>query len=48
MPKINLHISEHLMIEIKIMAVLTKKSMSEFIRLALQDKIRQLKEKKVN
>lgn len=47
MPKINLHISEQLLMEIKIMAVMTRRSMSQFIRQALQEKMKDLKEKSV-
>jgi predicted HicB family RNase H-like nuclease len=37
------HISDHLHTELKMMALLTKKSMGEFIRIAICEKISQLK-----
>ncbi len=44
--KISLHITEALYIEVKLMSVLTKRTMSKFVRLSLMDKIRELKQKK--
>lgn len=46
MVKINLHIPESLYTEVKLMSVMTKKTMSAFVRLALIEMIRQIKQKK--
>jgi hypothetical protein len=43
--RITFVMSESQATELKIMAILTKKTMSELIRLAIQDKIRNIKEK---
>lgn len=40
-------LSQHLHTQLKMMSVLTQKSMGEFIRLAIIDKINQIKEKQV-
>ena len=37
------HVSEHLHAQLKMMSLLTKKSMGEFIRIAISDKIAELK-----
>ena len=37
-----------LIVEVKILCVLTGKTMGDFIRIALQDKVRELKETKVS
>lgn len=40
-------ISHHLHTQMKMMCILTKKSMGEFIRLAIIDKIKQIKNEKI-
>lgn len=46
MAKINFHFSDSQLTELKIVSILTKKTMSEFIRLAIQAQIKKVKEQK--
>ena len=48
LPRVNFYLTENERVELKIMCVLTKRTMTQFIRISIQDKIKALKAGNLN
>lgn len=44
----SIHLPESLHVDLKIFCVLTNRTMSDFIRISIQDKIKQVKEEQID